>query len=121
MAEDQARAHKYNPSDLTKTWPRAGHPLIEVGVMELNRNPDNVVAEVEQAAFPPANVVPGIGLSPDKKLQARLFSCGDARRYRLGVNFNHPGRCAEVPVSRLSPRRRAADRRQSCCHADIFS
>mgnify|MGYP006172843633 CR=1 FL=1 len=62
--------------------------LIEVGVLELNCNPDNHFAEVEQAAFSPANVVPGIGFSPDKMLQARLFSYGDAQRYRLGVNFN---------------------------------
>ncbi|MEA1673498.1 catalase [Nitrospirillum sp. BR 11163] len=89
MTEAQAKAHKHNPFDLTKTWPKADFPLIEVGVMELNRNPDNVFAEVEQAAFSPANVVPGIGFSPDKMLQARLFSYGDAQRYRLGVNFNH--------------------------------
>ena len=57
--------------------------------MELNRYPDNYFAEVEQAAFSPANVVPGIGFSPDKMLQARLFSYGDTQRYRLGVNFNH--------------------------------
>ncbi|MEE3627800.1 catalase [Nitrospirillum sp. BR 11752] len=89
MTEAQAKAHKHNPFDLTKTWPKADFPLIEVGVMELNRNPDNVFAEVEQAAFSPANIVPGIGFSPDKMLQARLFSYGDAQRYRLGVNFNH--------------------------------
>jgi catalase len=64
-------------------------PLIEVGVLELNRNPDNYLRRVEQAAFSPANVVPGISFSPDKMLQARLFSYGDAQRYRLGVNFNH--------------------------------
>ncbi|WP_044558993.1 catalase [Azospirillum sp. B4] len=89
MTEAQAKAHKHNPFDLTKTWPKADYPLIEVGVMELNRNPENVFAEVEQAAFSPANIVPGIGFSPDKMLQARLFSYGDAQRYRLGVNFNH--------------------------------
>ncbi|TWB10502.1 catalase [Nitrospirillum amazonense] len=89
MTEAQAKAHKHNPFDLTKTWPKADFPLIEVGVMELNRNPDNVFAEVEQVAFSPANIVPGIGFSPDKMLQARLFSYGDAQRYRLGVNFNH--------------------------------
>src|SRR6478672_7697522 len=64
-------------------------PAIEVGVMELNRYPENYFAEVEQAAFSPANIVPGIGLSPDKMLQARLFSYGDTQRYRLGINFNH--------------------------------
>jgi catalase len=75
--------------DLTKVWPKAAFPLIEVGFFELNRNPENFFAEVEQAAFSPANIVPGIGFSPDKVLQARLFSYGDTQRYRLGVNFNH--------------------------------
>ncbi|MFX5611579.1 catalase, partial [Acinetobacter baumannii] len=75
-----------NPFDLTKVWPHGDYPLIEVGFFELNRNPDNYFAEVEQAAFTPANVVPGIGFSPDKMLQGRLFSYGDAHRYRLGVN-----------------------------------
>ncbi len=89
MKDEQARAHRHNPFDLTKVWPKADYPLIEVGVMELNRWPDNYFAEVEQAAFSPANVVPGIGFSPDKMLQARLFSYGDTQRYRLGVNFNH--------------------------------
>ena len=89
MTEAQARTHKHNPFDLTKVWPKADYPLIEVGVMELNRYPENFFAEVEQAAFSPANIVPGIGFSPDKMLQARLFSYGDTQRYRLGVNFNH--------------------------------
>jgi catalase len=89
MTEQQARTHKHNPFDLTKVWPKADYPLIEVGVMELNRYPDNYFAEVEQAAFSPANIVPGIGFSPDRMLQGRLFSYGDAQRYRLGVNFNH--------------------------------
>ena len=83
------RLYRLNPFDLTKVWPKADYPLIEVGVMELNRNPENLFAEVEQAAFSPANIVPGIGFSPDKMLQGRLFSYGDAQRYRLGVNFNH--------------------------------
>jgi len=89
MTEDQAKAHPHNPFDLTKVWPKSDYPLIEVGEIELNRYPDNYFAEVEQAAFSPANIVPGIGFSPDKMLQARLFSYGDAQRYRLGVNFNH--------------------------------
>ena len=89
MTEEQAKNHKHNPFDLTKVWPKSDYPLIEVGVMELNRYPDNYFAEVEQAAFSPANVVPGIGFSPDRMLQARLFSYGDTQRYRLGVNFNH--------------------------------
>src|SRR5271169_6081359 len=93
MTEEQAKTHKHNPFDVTKVWPKADYPLIEVGVMELNRYPENYFAEVEQAAFSPANVVPGIGFSPDKMLQARLFSYGDTQRYRLGVNFN------EIPVN----------------------
>jgi catalase len=99
MTEPQARAHKHNPFDLTKVWPKADYPLIEVGEMELNRYPENFFAEVEQAAFSPANVVPGIGFSPDRMLQARLFSYGDAQRYRLGVNFNHiPVNAPRCPV-----------------------
>ena len=89
MNDAQAKAFPFNPFDLTKVWPKAAFPLIEVGFFELNRNPENFFAEVEQAAFSPANIVPGIGFSPDKMLQARLFSYGDAQRYRLGVNFNH--------------------------------
>jgi catalase len=89
MSEAQARKHKHNPFDLTKVWPKADYPLIEVGVYELNRYPDNFFAEVEQAAFSPANIVPGIEFSPDKVLQGRLFSYGDTQRYRLGINFNH--------------------------------
>ncbi|WP_445221492.1 catalase [Bradyrhizobium sp. Pa8] len=89
MTETQVRSIRFNPFDLTKVWPKGEYPLIEVGVMELNRYPDNYFAEIEQAAFSPANVVPGIGFSPDKMLQGRLFSYGDAQRYRLGVNFNH--------------------------------
>jgi catalase len=89
MTDAQAKAFPFNPFDLTKVWPKATFPLIEAGFFELNRNPENFFAEVEQAAFSPANIVPGIGFSPDKMLQARLFSYGDAQRYRLGVNFNH--------------------------------
>jgi catalase len=89
MTDEQARAHKHNPFDLTKVWPKGDYPLIEVGEIVLDRYPENYYAEVEQAAFSPANIVPGIGFSPDKMLQARLFSYGDAQRYRLGVNFNH--------------------------------
>jgi catalase len=89
MSEKEAASYHLNPFDLTKVWPHKDYPLIEVGTLELNRNPENFFAEVEQAAFSPANVVPGIGFSPDKMLQARLFSYGDTQRYRLGVNFNH--------------------------------
>jgi catalase len=99
MTEAQARSHKHNPFDLTKVWPKADYPLIEVGEMVLNRYPENYFAEVEQAAFSPANVVPGIGFSPDRMLQARLFSYGDTQRYRLGVNFNHiPVNAPRCPV-----------------------
>lgn len=89
MPEKEANTYHINPFDLSKVWPHGDYPLIEVGVMELNRNADNHFAEVEQAAFNPANVVPGISFSPDKMLQGRLFSYGDAQRYRLGVNHSH--------------------------------
>jgi catalase len=88
MPEADAARVPYNPFDLTKVWPHADYPLIEVGVLELDRNPANFFAEVEQSAFNPANVVPGIGFSPDRMLQGRLFSYGDAQRYRLGVNHH---------------------------------
>lgn len=88
MEEDQAYTSQVNPFDLTKVWFHDQYPLHDVGIMELNRNPENYFADVEQAAFNPINVVDGIGFSPDKMLQGRLFSYGDAQRYRLGVN-NH--------------------------------
>ncbi len=93
MPEKDAATYHLNPFDLTKVWPHKDYPLIEVGVMELNRNPENYFAEVEQLAFSPANVVPGIGFSPDKMLQSRLFSYSDAQRYRLGVNHH------QIPVN----------------------
>ncbi len=99
MPETDAEKVPYHPFDLSKVWPHKDYPLIEVGVMELNRNPANYFAEVEQAAFNPANVVPGIGFSPDKMLQGRLFSYGDAQRYRLGVNHGHiPVNAPRCPV-----------------------
>jgi len=99
MPEKEAATYKHNPFDLTKVWYHGDYPLIEVGEMELNRNPDNYFAEVEQAAFNPASVVPGIGFSPDKMLQGRLFSYGDAQRYRLGVNHHLiPVNAAKCPV-----------------------
>ncbi len=79
----------WNPFDLTKVWPHADFPLIPVGTVELNRNPANYHAEVEQAAFSPANVVPGMGYSPDKMLQGRLFGYHDAQLYRVGSNHQH--------------------------------
>ena len=87
MPETDAGKTPYNPFDLTKVWPHGDYPLIDVGVMELNRNPDNYFAEVEQAAFSPSNIVPGIGFSPDKMLQARVFSYADAHRHRLGTHY----------------------------------
>jgi len=93
MTEEQAKKMPYNPFDITKVWYHKDFPLIEVGELELNRNPENYFAEVEQAAFTPAHVVPGIGFSPDKFLQGRLFVYGDAQRYRLGINYN------QIPVN----------------------
>ena len=94
MPEQDAAAYRFHPFDLSKVWPHADYPLIDVGVLELNRNPENYHAEVEQAAFNPASIVPGIGFSPDKMLQGRLFSYGDTQRYRLGVNH------AQIPVNK---------------------
>ncbi|MFJ5487209.1 catalase KatA [Hansschlegelia beijingensis] len=87
MTEEQAEQTSYNPFDLTKVWPHGEFPPIEVGVIELNRNAENYFAEIEQAAFSPSNIVPGIGFSPDKMLQARVFSYADAHRYRLGTHY----------------------------------
>jgi len=99
MTEAQADETPYDPFDLTKIWPHSEFPLIDVGTLELNRNPENYFAEVEQAAFTPANVVPGIGLSPDKVLQMRVLSYGDAQRYRIGANHQHlPVNAARCPV-----------------------
>lgn len=99
MPEKDAAKYKFHPFDLTKVWLHKDYPLMEVGVLELNRNPENYFAEVEQAAFNPANIVPGIGFSPDKMLQGRLFSYGDAQRYRLGVNHHLiPVNQAKCPV-----------------------
>ena len=94
MSEKQAEKTSYNPFDLTKVWPHGEFPLIDVGTVELNRNPENYFAEVEQSAFSPANMVPGISHSPDKMLQFRIFSYADAHRYRLGVNYE------SLPVNR---------------------
>jgi catalase len=100
MPEAEAENYRWNPFDMTKVWPHADYPLIEVGEMELNRNPENYFAEVEQSAFSPGNVVPGISFSPDKMLQARIFSYADAHRYRLGANYESlPINCPKVPVN----------------------
>jgi catalase len=88
MPEKEAETYHINPFDLTKVWPHGDYPLIEVGELILDRNPENYFAEVEQAAFDPKNIAPGLGYSPDKMLQARLVSYPDAHRYRLGVNYD---------------------------------
>ena len=94
MPDADAQKTSYNPFDLTKVWPHSEYPLIEAGVLELNRNPENYFAEVEQSGFSPANIISGIGHSPDKMLQFRIFSYADAHRYRLGVNYE------DLPVNR---------------------
>ena len=94
MTVEQSKTHPFNPFDLTKTWSQKDYPLIEVGTIELNENPQNYFAEVEQAAFAPAHVVDGIGYSPDKMLQGRILSYPDAQRYRLGGNYE------QIPVNR---------------------
>ena len=94
MPEKDAADYRFHPFDLSKVWPHGDYPLIDVGVFELNRNPENYFADVEQAAFNPASIVPGIGFSPDKMLQGRLFSYGDTQRYRLGVNHS------QIPVNK---------------------
>jgi catalase len=100
MTEEQANNMPYNPFDLTKVWYKKDYPLIEVGYFELNKNPENYFRDVEQSAFNPASVVPGISFSPDKMLQGRLFSYGDAQRYRLGVNHHQiPVNAPRCPVN----------------------
>lgn len=94
MPAADAAGYRFNPFDLTKVWPYKDYPLIPVGKLVLNRNPENYFAEVEQSAFNPAHFVPGIGPSPDKMLQGRLFSYGDTHRYRLGANH------MQLPVNR---------------------
>jgi len=94
MPFKEAETYRFNPFDLTKVWPHADYPLQEVGRLTLNRNPTDFHTEIEQAAFEPNNLVPGIGVSPDKMLLARLFSYADAHRARLGVNYK------QIPVNR---------------------
>ncbi|MCX2840870.1 catalase [Microbulbifer thermotolerans] len=99
MPEKDADKMPFNPFDLTKVWPHGDFPPIDVGVMELNRNPDDYFAEIEQAAFSPSNIVPGIGHSPDKMLQARIFAYTDAHRHRLGTHYEHlPINAPKCPV-----------------------
>jgi len=94
MSDADAEKYPYNPFDLTKVWPHGDFPLIEVGMLELNENPENYHAEVEQASFSPSNIVPGVSWSPDKVLQSRIFSYADAHRYRVGTNYE------ALPVNR---------------------
>jgi len=94
MTQAQAQTFRWNPFDLTKVWPHKEFPLIEVGELELNRNPENYFADVEQSAFKPSALVPGIGPSPDKMLQARLMSYADTHLHRLGVNHH------QIPVNK---------------------
>ncbi|MGW0761525.1 catalase, partial [Streptomyces sp. NPDC002814] len=94
MPVAEAESYRFNPFDVTKVWPHADYPPIEIGRLELNRNPENIFAEVEQAIFSPADFVPGIGPSPDKMLQGRLFAYADAHRHRVGVNADR------LPVNR---------------------
>ncbi|MBS7701176.1 MULTISPECIES: catalase [unclassified Chelatococcus] len=94
MPYEDAKTYRFNPFDLTKVWPHADYPLMPVGEFVLNRNPENYFAQIEQAAFAPSNLVPGIDVSPDKMLLARVFSYADAHRYRIGPNYN------ELPVNR---------------------
>ncbi len=94
MPYAEAKSYRINPFDLTKTWPHADYPLVKVGTMTLNRNPENFFAQIEQAAFSPGNTVPGIGLSPDKMLLGRAFAYNDAQRNRIGTNFH------QLPVNR---------------------
>jgi catalase len=93
MPYEDAADYRFNPFDLTKVWPHGDYPLIKVGRMVLDRNPDNYFAQIEQAAFEPTNMVPGIGPSPDKMLLGRMFSYPDAHRYRIGTNY------AQLPVN----------------------
>ena len=94
MPYEQAKTYRINPFDLTKIWPHADYPLHKVGAMTLNRNPENFFAQIEQAAFEPSAVVPGIGFSPDKMLLGRVFSYADTHRYRIGPNY------LQLPVNR---------------------
>ena len=94
MPFEDAATYRFNPFDLTKVWPHADYPPMKIGRMTLNRNPENYFAEIEQSAFEPANMVPGIGPSPDKMLLGRLFSYPDAHRYRIGTNY------LQLPVNR---------------------
>ncbi len=108
MPFEEAETYRFNPFDLTKVWPHGDYPLHEVGRLTLDRNPTDFHTEIEQAAFEPNNLVPGIGPSPDKMLLARLFSYADAHRARLGVNYK------QIPVNRPKARCTATARTVRC-------
>jgi len=93
MPESEGEKYKFDIYDVTKVWPQADYPLIPVGKMVLNKNPENYFAEVEQAAFAPTNIVQGIEFSNDKMLQGRIFSYPDTHRHRLGPNFD------QIPIN----------------------
>ncbi len=97
MPYDEAKNYRLNPFDLTKIWPHADYPLHEIGKLTLNENPENFFAQIDQAGFAPSNLVPGIGVSPDKMLLARVFAYADAHRARLGANFH------QLPVNQPVP------------------
>ena len=108
MPYEDAKTYRFNPFDLTKVWPHSDYPLIKVGTMTLNRNPENFFAQIEQAAFEPSALVPGIGFSPDKMLLGRVFAYSDTHRYRIGPNYlqlpvNRPARRASTPTRRTAP------------------
>jgi catalase len=94
MPYEEAKTYRFNPFDLTKVWSKKDYPLIKVGKMTLNRNPENFFAQIEQAAFAPSNTVPGIGVSPDKMLLGRVFAYADAQRARIGTNYQ------QLPVNK---------------------
>jgi catalase len=103
MPFDEARTYRFNPFDLTKVWPHGDYPLHDVGRLTLDRNPTDFHTEIEQAAFEPNNLVPGIGVSPDKMLLARVFAYADAHRARMGVNYKQiPVNSPKAPVHSYS-------------------
>src|SRR5258705_8235953 len=99
MPFEEAADYRFNPFDLTKVWPHADYPPITIGRMVLDRNPENHFAEVDQAGFAPARLVPGIGLSPDKMLMGRIFSYHDTHLHRIGANYEQlPTNAPKCPV-----------------------
>ena len=103
MPYEDAADYRFNPFDLTKIWPHGDYPLIKVGRLVFDRNPENYFAQIEQSSFEPSNLVPGIGTSPDKMLQGRLFGYADAHRYRIGTNYmDLPVNAPKSPVHSYS-------------------